>query len=165
MTQFVTLNCSAIADCLRQSAGGVHTAGESRWQFVLGDGVATQATARLIDDFLLFDVPTPACEFAQAPQWLRWNAALAGYAKIALVTNPWRLRLRAEIPVEEDANLASRVAATLAGLRDACRLLEGSQPFGKLSYEKHGLSSNDNASQPHNLFTLLRETGWVFCEH
>ena len=166
MTQLLSKNShSAITVCLRQLASGVIETAAGCWEFSLGDGIAIQATACFVDAFLLFDAPAPAaCELAQGPQWLRWNAALAGNAKIALMPNPWRVRLRAEILVGEETEVAPRVRDTLAGLREACRLLAGDPSTFVDSRHTEPLSSDEDRNVPRNLLALLRETGWAFNE-
>jgi len=154
----------AIDAWLRQSAPAVRQESERCWQLTLKNGTPLRVTAPVDDDFLIFDAPAPApCELHQAPQWLGWNAALAGAAKFALAPNPWRLRLRAEVPIDEDANAAARIAETLRGLHDACALLNNVvASAGEILPPRAAPAADDAAHTAHGLYALLRETGWSF---
>lgn len=151
---------------LRQSAPDVEQVGERSWQLAPVNGGRAWVSASVDDPFLLFDAPAPAeSTLDQAPQWLRWNRALAGNAKFALVPRPWRLRLRAEMPIDDDANMSARIAETVRGLRQACQLLA----VGGLSAEESRAASTttsaeDTARSEGSLLALLRETGWPFQE-
>jgi hypothetical protein len=120
-------------------------------------------SARLADSFLLFDAPAPAvCALAHAPLWLRWNLSLPGNAKIVLAPSPWCVRLRAEIVVDEDADLEARLGESLRGLQAACQLLAQVGP-GAEAVPPPDSSVGSLASSP-RLFALLRELGRTFTE-
>jgi len=132
----------------------------------LANGSRVRIAAPADDPFLLFDGPAPvASTLDQAPQWLSWNATLAGNAKFALVPRPWHLSLRAEMPIDDDANMPDRIAETVRGLHQACQLLAAK---GASSEEPltacTTASADDSAQYEASLFALLRETGWSFQE-
>lgn len=158
MNQLLTRSHCAIDECLRQCTEQAQQVGGGRWQFALRNGTRVTATAEAA--FLLFDGPSPVqCALSLAPQWLRWNAALAGNAKFALAPKPWRLRLRAEMLVDDEANTYARIGEIVRGMEQACQSLEGSH---RSPGECHAHAAGDASS--HNLPALLRETGWPFQE-
>ena len=151
---------------LRQSAPEVCQVGDRRWRVSLGNGVSACVLAPVDDTFLLFDAPAPVtCELEKTPHWLRWNAALAGNAKIALVPNPWQVKLRAEIPMDDEVNPSARIAETLHGLHDACQLLK-ENPSSASNPRQTGpvMALDDTPIASRNLPALLRDTGWSFQE-
>jgi hypothetical protein len=152
---------SLLDQLLMRSTPAVRQVAARGWQLQLENEVPLRISAPVDDSFLLVDAPAPAsCELEQAPQWLLWNATLAGNAKFALVPYPWRLRLRAEIPMPDDANLPARIAETLRGLRTACHLLAGTPASGEV--RPAAPATDDMGHTPGNLPALLRETGWSF---
>lgn len=154
---------SSVAGWLRQLDPDVCALGDRRWQLNLADGVTLRISASVDDPFLLFEAPAPVtCELERAPQWLQWNAALSGNAKFALMPKPWRLRLRTEVPVDDDANIAVRIAESVTGLREACELLRSGTTPAHPTSPTFSMPNADTAS--HGLFALLREMGWSFQE-
>ena len=156
----------AIDAGLRQSAAEVIQVGDRRWQFALQTGARSPVSVSAGDSFLQFDAPVlVACELAQSPQWLRWNTTLAGNAKFALVPSPWRLRLRAELPLVDDANTSARIGEIEHGLSCACQLLEGTHPStDDFRSDAPTPMAADSGATSHGLLALLRETGWSFQE-
>jgi hypothetical protein len=153
---------SPVGAWLRQSSD-VRTIDERCWQLSLDGGVPLRVSAMMDDPFLLFDAPAPVtCEFAQAPQWLGWNMLLSGNAKLAFAPKPWRLRLRAEIPVNDDDDTQARIAETVAGLSAACRLLQQGSAASNDTVSTHAATDPANASR--GLPVLLQEIGWPFQE-
>ncbi len=159
-------NKSSIDACLRRSAPDVRQVDDRCWQLALENGTPLRVSATMDEGFLLFDAPASApCQLQQAPQWLRWNARLAGEAKLALTPRPWRLRLRAELPVDYDADMATRIAATLDGLHEACALLANSDASaGAVLASRAALEPGESGHSAEDLYALLRETGWPFQE-
>ena len=153
--------CSDVAAVLLRSALSLRQFDVGQWELVFPGPVPLRVSARLADAFLLFDAPTPATlELAHAPQWLRWNSSLLGSAKIVLTANPWRVRIRAELALDDDANLEARVGDSLLGLRAACELLSR-DGAGVKAAPPQDSSVGLSASSP-RLFSLLREKGRNF---
>jgi len=163
MIQLLTAQCyTAIEAVLRQSSRAFAESSDGRWQFVLAAGPPLPVTASIDAAFLLLDAPAPAeFDLEQAPRWLQWNATLPGAAKFALVPNPWRLRLRAEMPVD-DACISERIAAALLGFRNAASLLQRGPAVAE-AFAVSPVAAAVPASAP-DLRVLLRETGWPFQE-
>jgi hypothetical protein len=156
--------CSDVAAALRRSAPSLRDLAEGQWELMLQEAVPSPVSARLADSFLLFDAPAPAvCALAQAPLWLRWNLSLPGNAKIVLAPNPWRLRLRAELALDDDTTLEARVGESLLGLQAACRLLTEDATGSEAAAPQQASSAGAPASSP-RLFSLLREMGRTFTE-
>jgi hypothetical protein len=162
----LTQSQSALDAWLRQLAPDVRQEGDHCWQLALKYGMLLRVSAPVDDTFLLFDAPAlVSCELQQAPQWLRWNATLAGNAKLALVPLPWRSRLRAEVPIADDANAAARIAETLRGLHDACALLIGGVALaGEILPPRAASAADDAPRTSGTLLALLGEMAWPFQE-
>lgn len=162
MSQLLMQSRNSIAAWLLQSAPEVRELDVRRWEITFANGLQVAVAAPVDNHFLLFDAAAPvACELDEAPQWLRWNAELDGFAKIALAPGPWQVRLRAEVPIDEEADMAARIAGTLRGMQDAYQRLAhkvsapaAAQPAAK--------ATTSHASG--SLSALLRETGWLFQE-
>jgi hypothetical protein len=155
---------SSLDASLRLAAPEVTQESDRLWLLCLENRFPLRVSAPVDDSFLLFDAPAPAaCELEQAAHWLLWNASFVGHAKIALLPHPWRLRLRSEIPLDEEANISARISETLHGLRTACRLLAG-QPDSADAAPLAVLAGDGSGHKPGNLPALLRETGWPFQE-
>jgi len=163
MIQLLPSQCyTAIEAVLRQSSRDFAESSDGRWQFVLAEGPPLPVTASIDAAFLLLDAPAPAeFDLEQAPQLLQWNATLPGAAKFALVPNPWRLRLRAEMPVD-DACISERITAALQGFRAAASLLQH-KPVALGASAASPAAAKLPAAVP-DLRVLLRETGWPFQE-
>ena len=163
MIQLLTSQCyRAIEEVLRQSSRDFAGSSDGRWQFVLAEGAPLPVTASMDAAFLLLDAPAPAgFDLEQVPQWLLWNATLPGAAKFALVPNPWQLRLRAELPVD-DACISERIAAALQGFSAAAFLLRH-KPVALGASAVSPAAASVPASAP-ELRALLRENGWPFQE-
>jgi len=163
MIQLLTSQCyRAIEEVLRQSSRDFAGSSDGRWQFVLAEGAPLPVTASMDAAFLLLDAPAPAgFDLEQVPQWLLWNATLPGAAKFALVPNPWQLRLRAELPVD-DACISERIAAALQGFSAAAFLLQH-KPVALGASAVSPAAASVPASAP-ELRALLRENGWPFQE-
>ena len=162
----LTQSQSSIDAWLRQSAPDVEHVGDRSWQLALANGSRVRIAAPVDDPFLLFDAPAPAVSnLDQTPQWLLWNATLAGNAKIALVPRPWHLSLRAETPIDDDGNMPARIAETVRGLHQACQLLAVTLPPSEEAQPARTTPvADDSAHYEASLFALLRETGWPFQE-
>ncbi len=156
--------CSGVAAALRRSSPFIRELAEGQWDLVLPGLAPSPVTARLADSFLLFDVSAPAAlELAHALRWLRWNSSLSGNAKIVLAANPWRVRLRAELALDDDADLGARVSVSLLGLQAACRLLSQDDAGVEAAQPSRDSSARPSASSP-RVFSLLRELGRNFTE-
>lgn len=145
-----------ILESLRAVAGFVEPSGNHRWKFALANGRRIPASARLTDDWLLFDAPLHGIDEGR-DLWrlLALNAQLNGGAKFALV-GP-HTRLRAEIALTDEIDAATRLTETCAALKEALSLAEGLRDDGP-----HSLSiiSTNRASLP----SLCSQAGWAFTE-
>jgi hypothetical protein len=144
---------SAIAGDLLRHAPEAHQTGRGSWSVALSNGRPHLVTARLDGDWLVLDT-----ELAPGPvallDCLEWNAALGGAAKFAVVGSS--LRLRAEIPLDDDAVLGGWLGDTLAGFNSALARM-------------HGEPACDGPAEPENaagmdLAALCGEAGWRFSE-
>jgi hypothetical protein len=87
------------------------------WAFGPAAAPALRATARLTDDWLLFDAPLPE-PAAGSSAWdvFAVNAQLSGGLKWCAAAPDSTLRLRAEVPLAEQQPLAGAVQEVCAGL-------------------------------------------------
>jgi hypothetical protein len=146
----------AIADALAKHASAVQPAGHERWTLVLANGTDFAATARADDGWLVLEAPfdqEPPSP-ARAWQWLRWNASLEGGARFALRPDATAACACADLPIEDDVDLARRVGEACRGLTAAKELVSGVEPVDS-ALAGHGGGA---------LADLCRETGWEFVD-
>jgi len=98
----------------------------ARQRVELAADISGRCAVAASDQFLLLDLPT-AISFAEGPaeQWLRWHSSLEGNAKFALERSSSLVRLRAEIPIEDGANISLQLDESLRGLARAHQVLQG----------------------------------------
>ncbi len=155
---------SDVAAVLLRLALSFRELAEGQWELTLPEPVPSPVSARLADSFLLFDAPAPAAAaLTCAPLWLHWNSSLPGGAKIVLAANPWRVRLRAELVLDDDANLEARASGALLGLQVACHRLSQAETGVEAAQPSRDSSAGPLASSP-RVFSLLREMGHAFTE-
>jgi hypothetical protein len=114
----------AISARLRELAGAVEQTAAGAWRFTIANGRRLPAEARLGGGWLrLASFPGPAAESASHWEMLAANASLPGLAKLALDPMTGQPRLRAEAPVETDADCLEQLAASFEGFERAVALL------------------------------------------
>ena len=145
-----------VSRALSSAASQLVPAGSSRWQFTAPDGSPLLISARTDGDWLVLEAdhldPAQASEpFRDA---LARNGSLAGLAKIVLDADG-RLRLRAEIPVVEDADLAARIREACDGFASVLSTDER---------DTTGAALGPEAGDALDLKRLCAEAGWEFTE-
>jgi hypothetical protein len=151
---------------LNEAGGEIRREGPSRWSFAAGPEETIKVTASFDQDWVVMDTPLVACE---GTQWLQpkrlWNllhanAALTGGAKFVVAGNPRSIRLRAEIHVTDEINLAGRIQNARVGFQEALRcfrcrksglLVDGPEPLHPANPEP-----SDTRLQ-----ALCAEAGWA----
>lgn len=131
-------------------------AGNSGWRFTNPIGVPHVVAANTDSDWLLFDADCPGEAWGPEYFWdaLVRNGSLNGLAKLVL-TGDGSLRLRAEIPIVEDADLTTRVRETCGGFETGRSLkAELSSPADSPAGE----------AEPIDLKRLCSEAGWPLAE-
>ncbi len=146
-----------ILESLRTVADFVEPSGNHRWKFALANGRQIPASARVTNDWLLFDAPLRGIDDGR-DLWrlLALNAQLSGGAKFAL-TGP-HTRLRAEIALTDEIDATARLTETCAALKEALSLAEGLRDEGPHSLS---ITSKDNRA---SLPSLCSQSGWAFTE-
>jgi hypothetical protein len=160
----------AVGEALKACAGGVKAAGPGGWLFALSNGVPHTFSAMLAGDWLLLDAGLGAvAESGELWRLLGANARLGGPGKFARERG--RLRLRAEIALDEEIDLASRLRETCDSLREALRVLHGeagrAEVAGREGSESAAEGGEDAGSEvaesescAKGLKALCEEAGW-----
>ncbi|MGD0948411.1 MAG: hypothetical protein ABSA52_13365 [Candidatus Binatia bacterium] len=183
---------SIIAATLDRCFPRVEQSGRACWTFTLSNGTDLQATALINDSWLLLGVPLsePRLVTHELRSWemLQWNATLPGGAKFAVLAAGLGIHARAELPLDDDVNLPSRVVQACAGLNAASakfrRLgaarsplpsggpvlspVEGGQDEGvRWIWEEDDTALNTQiveCAPAVELAAVCRESGWAFAE-
>jgi len=114
----------AITAALAKCAAAADMVAHERWAFTLSNGTRLAASARVADDWLLLDASLGLALAPLAPASLMWellraNATLGGGARFALGADQPTLRVRAEVPLDEDVDLHRRILEACAGFKAA----------------------------------------------
>jgi hypothetical protein len=151
---------------LNQAAGEIHKESPSRWSFATGPEETIRVTASVDQEWVVMDTPLAACE---GTQWLQpkrlWNllhanAALTGGAKFAVAGNPRSIRLRAEIPVTDEIDLAGRIQNACVGFQEALRCLRCRKSGLSVDGPEPLHPANPGPSDT-RLQALCSEAGWA----
>ncbi|MDT4969430.1 MAG: hypothetical protein QOJ64_4167 [Acidobacteriota bacterium] len=155
-----------VEESLKSCAPIVERVGLGAWNFVLNNGSALRVGARADDRWLRLDAPVNAGQHRIQGAWqlLRLNSALGGLSKVVTVAGYPGLRLRAEIPLDEDADLRERVKQACAGLKAAAGQLHGeSHALEKEHFGPVGATKGE-ATDASGLRSLCEASGWKFTE-
>jgi hypothetical protein len=141
---------------LSTAASQLIPAGSSCWQFTLRNGAPHVITAKTDGDWLFLEANYPDEAQRSEPLWdtLARNGSLAGLAKIVMDSDG-RLRLRAELPLVEDADLAARMLEACGGFASVWSPDERNTTGDALRREE---------VEALDLKHLCTEAGWVFTE-
>jgi hypothetical protein len=158
----------AIGESLRKCAPLVERVGQGEWNFILNNGSALLVGARATEHWLHLDAPL-RCDVAQgmdAWQLLKLNRGLGGLSKLALLEpGQTALRVRSEIPLDEDVDLQRRVGEACAGLKSAAGRLHGEEKEEPTRFDSLA-TQEEQQERPggSELQTLCAEAGWKFTE-
>lgn len=151
-----------IVEALTQSTVRVKSTGYAQWALELTNGRAHRATARLVGDWFMVDLPLGGSR-APSPkrQWrmVTINAAIDGAAKFTLAPDGRRAALRAEIPLAGGLTGQRRIAPTCRALEAALDALASEAGDEVRPAATESADSNDSAER---LGALCRESGWTF---
>ena len=166
MTDTRDMRAIAVAGALEKCSPSVEQVAHEGWAFALSNGANLRATARIDDGWLLLDAPLSESRVKnhQPPLWklLGWNAALVGGAKFALPAEESVVRLRAELPFDDDVNLTRRIVQACAGLKMASARFHRTDGAGD---DADGCAATFAAENPaSDLAGVCRESGWAFIE-
>ena len=154
---------------LNQAAGDLQERGPCRWSFAVGPEESTEVTARLDQEWVLIDMPLTACEGAhRLPSRRLWdllkaNGRLPGGAKFVVAGTPRSIRLRAEIPVDEETDLTGRMRNACLGLQEALALFRR-RKTGQWGDKAEPLRPENPGPSGASLEALCTEAGWAFSE-
>lgn len=150
---------------LGKYTSGVTAAGRGRWSCVLQNGKPRSVTARVEGGFLMLDAAAGFCGAASnLPDLAEWNANLQGACKFALVPSPWRVRLRAEIALPEEVDLASRLRENLEGFETGFRRIHEGLSGEAARAISAACTAKAGPAATGSLLSLLAETQWPFKE-
>jgi hypothetical protein len=134
----------------------------------LNNGSALLVGARADEQWLHLDAPL-RCAVAQgldAWQLLKLNRGLGGLSKLALLQpGQTALRVRAEIPLDEDVDLQRRVGEACAGLKSAAGRLhgEGKEELTRVD-SLAAIAEQKESPGGAELGALCAEAGWKYTE-
>lgn len=170
MSEHRSASSSRVADALERYTTGLTEIGAGAYAYALTNGTVLSGTARVEERewaHLSVRLPESLAEGLSAGDraWdlLRWNAEIPGGGKWALARGRdgrTNVALRAEIVLDDEADVPARVAQALAGFKAVARRLWGKEAEG----------DSDNALAPRaapqglDLRQLCKEAGWPFTE-
>ncbi len=150
-----------IVEALTKSTVRVKPTGYAQWRLELTNGCSHRATARLVDDWFMVDLPLGG---SRAPsrkrQWrmVTINAGIDGAAKFTMAPDGRSVALQAQIPLATGPAGQRRIAPTCRALEAALDALaddEASPPRAT------GAVDGDEALVG-RLKALCSESGWAF---
>jgi len=127
--------------------------GNSSWRFRAADPAPHLITARIEDDWLVLesDHDVTIDSHGGFIGWLEKNGSIPSLAKFVIDAGN-RIRLRAEVPIVEGADLPARIAETCAGLA-----LQSCSPEPRAA----SVSSRSSRPEDPDLKQLCAEAGWT----
>jgi hypothetical protein len=168
---------TGISDSLKQVTTRLKVHGNGSWTFCLRNGAALAGSAHLanagwlcLDIRLPEEVQPPLSASGRAWDLLCWNAGIEGGGKLAIVQDGYgkaTIRLRAEIPLDEDSVPAERIGQVCSGFQRVSRKLcgkkrkrtkEGSESLP--TNQAEGGARRDSG----DLRQRCAEAGWEFTE-
>lgn len=153
-----------IEKCLNQWGSVLNRSKCDKGELMFQHGIVPPLHLRFVDDWLQIKTDLGIAD-GNAQIWsaLTWNGLLDGAAKFSLNPQDRTLRLRAEIPLEGETDIATDLFLTLTGIERAVSLLHG-----KDSQDAHlrpiAVSTTKLHDAEMTLQELLAETGWTFVE-
>ncbi len=157
-----------IRNALKKFSPSVWQIAHECWAFMLSNGDDIQAAAQIDDGWVSVDASQGLSSMTQAGSaWtlLQWNGALTGGAKFALHPEQPGLRLRAELPLDDDIDLTRRLLQACAGLQDARALHSAGGNGHQADLPPDILISDELAdAAAADLPALCRQTQWAFIE-
>ncbi|HUQ30906.1 MAG TPA: hypothetical protein VM095_02255 [Pyrinomonadaceae bacterium] len=169
MTYVARARETTIRESLRECAPLVEKVGQGEWNFILNNGSALLVSACATEHWLHLDAPL-RCDAAQGglDAWhlLKLNRGLGGLSKLALLQpGQTALRVRAEIPLDEDVDLQRRLLEACAGLKSAAGRLHGEEKEELTRVDSLAATEEWKKEQDGSeLQTLCAEAGWKFTE-
>jgi hypothetical protein len=160
-----------IGESLHKCASLVEEVGPGAWDFVLNNGSMLLVTARADEQWLHLDAPvadersgTRQRQDAKYDAWqlLKLNCGLGGLSKVALMPGQSTPRVRAEIPLDEEVDLARRLREACAGLKTAAGKLHGEKTREQIAVRPASGATDEESSAV--LKRLCEESGWKFTE-
>lgn len=157
---------TAIGELLEKCASLVERVGQGEWNFILNNGSMLLASARASQHWLHLDAPlkTDTAQSLDAWQLLKLNQNLGGLSKVALLRGQQpALRVRAEIPLDEDVDLQTRLREACAGMKAASGRLHGEEKEEQT--RAYPLASDEpDAAKGSELRQRCEESGWKCTE-
>jgi hypothetical protein len=167
-----TLREDAVHDCLSKHAMTVSRVRTGQWDFTLSNGRALRGVASVKDDWLHVEMPLTTARGRRRrlnsarSAWglLSRNKAIRGNARLILSGRERFLNVSADISLDDEVNLASRIEESLHGFATALEATCG--PHGNASVDSRStvpISEAAKGPDP-DLRRLCEEAGWPFIE-
>jgi hypothetical protein len=146
-----------IEEALYGVATDVTCAGDRRWQFVLASGSFVPVQARLTDAWLELttNVPQTTAFGIDAHSWLRFNAGLDGPVRAVCGLQTERVRLSADLNIEDDVTVVERVAWMCDEIGAALRRCQVEHDLAVSP-----LAPGQNHTGTDDIAQLCAEAGW-----
>lgn len=162
-----------IGESLHKCASLVEEVGPGAWNFILNNGSMLLVNARADEQWLHLDAPVAidkkggtggAKHDAKHDPWqlLKLNQGLGGFSKVAFLPGQSTPRVRAEISLDEEVDLAQRLREACAGLKVAAGKLHGEKREEHVGAGPLSRATEDESSTV--LKRLCEESGWKFTE-
>jgi hypothetical protein len=135
------------------------------WQALSSEAYPAPATARVEDGWLLVRVAAPpAAERRPAWDLLRLNATAGRSARLALDPHDRCVVVLADVPLDDDVDLAGRFADASGGMRALMHVVGGD--FDGAACSSEGASGVEPADDiaPGALSAVLQGSAWSFVE-
>lgn len=148
-----------IADSLSKVSHSLRSTGRGTWDFALMNGRPHHVWAHIEDEWLVMRSGAMTWPSTQDGQWslLELNGRLSGPAKVALLPGQAGERLRAEISLADEVDVAARVFETCEGFNTILRACHGRR-------EKGGRAASEAGHAAPDLAGLCAEAGWPFAQ-
>ncbi len=167
-----TLREDAVHECLSKHAMAVSPVRTGQLEFILSNGRALQGTAYVENTWLRLQMPSTT---VRGKRWhlsnprsaldvLRRNKAIRGNTRLILCRDERFVTLSADICLDDEVNLASRIEESLHGFATVLEAPRG--PDDRASIGSHcTVSTSEAAKGPDSdLKHLCEEAGWPFLE-
>src|SRR5712691_2603872 len=154
----------AIANSLKKCAPMVWQVGCDRWNFALSNGAPLDVTARREEGWLSLEArlgmgATPEMVW----KLFEWNTQLEGVSKFALLPDR-STQVRAEIPLDDEVELAARLNETCAGFKAAAERWRGEKTQEQTESAASIRAVDSAPGTMSDLPRLCQEAGWTFTE-
>lgn len=155
----------AIGDILARSAVTVKSIGHQRWALELSNGRSHRATAHLVGDWFMVDLPLGRSRVPSGKrQWrmLTINASIPGAPKFAIAPDRRSAALQAQIPLAADETGQKRIGPACEAMKTALDALASQTDAPERGAVP--VPGAEVKSSAEGIKALCHESGWSFVE-